>query len=143
MRERLVRAAIDVEVCRGFAYNTAFLASEGTMFGIEGSMTKLFASEAYKKHSRWFLDVAGPEGMLDLSSPGGADGRATRRTFPPCPGHHDLRRNQRDHAQSDRRRNVGPAAHAVAGLLVSGCLVAGGRGRALRFCPALGDLVSL
>jgi alkylation response protein AidB-like acyl-CoA dehydrogenase len=59
---------IDVEVCRGFAYNTAFLASEGVMFGLEGSMTKLFASEAYKQHTKWFIDMCGPEGMLHLDN---------------------------------------------------------------------------
>ena len=66
VRERVVRALIDVEVCRGFAYNTAFLASEGVMFGVEGSMTKLFASESYKKHSKWFIDMAGADGLLYL-----------------------------------------------------------------------------
>ena len=66
VRERLVRAMIDVEVCRGFAYNTAFLASEGVMFGVEGSMTKLFASESYKKHSKWFIETAGIEGLISL-----------------------------------------------------------------------------
>ena len=66
VRERLVRAMIDVEVCRGFAYNTAFLASEGVMFGVEGSMTKLFASESYKKHSKWFIEMAGIEGLVSL-----------------------------------------------------------------------------
>ena len=66
VRERLVRAMIDVEVCRGFAYNTAFLASEGVMFGVEGSMTKLFASESYKKHSKWFIEMAGIEGLISL-----------------------------------------------------------------------------
>ncbi|MDG1846843.1 MAG: acyl-CoA dehydrogenase family protein [Acidimicrobiales bacterium] len=68
-RERLVRALIDVEVCRGFAYNTAFLASEGAMFGVEGSMTKLFASESYKKHSKWFMDLFGTQGLLSLGNP--------------------------------------------------------------------------
>lgn len=68
VRERLVRSMIDVEVCRGFAYNTAFLASEGVMFGVEGSMTKLFASEAYKQHTKWFIDMCGPEGMLHLDN---------------------------------------------------------------------------
>ncbi len=64
VRERLVRSMIDLEVCRGFALNTAFLASEGAMFGVEGSMTKLFSSESYKKHAGWFVDMAGAEGLL-------------------------------------------------------------------------------
>ena len=63
VRRRLVWTLIDVEVCRSFAYHTAALASEGVMFGVEGSMTKLFASEAYKKHCSWFLDLMGAEGL--------------------------------------------------------------------------------
>jgi len=34
------------------------------MFGVEGSMTKLFSSENYKKHCRWFHDMLGAEGLL-------------------------------------------------------------------------------
>ena len=64
VREQLVRSMIDLEVCRGFALNTAWLASEGVMFGVEGSMTKLFASETYKKHAGWFVAMAGAEGLL-------------------------------------------------------------------------------
>ncbi len=69
VREKLIRAMIDVEVCRGFAYHTASLASEGVMFGVEGSMTKLFSSESYKKHCRWFHDMLGPEGLLTHDEP--------------------------------------------------------------------------
>lgn len=68
VRERLVRAMIDLEVCRGFALHTAWLASEGVMFGVEGSMTKLFASESYKKHAGWFIEMAGAEGLLGEES---------------------------------------------------------------------------
>ncbi|MDE0162202.1 MAG: acyl-CoA dehydrogenase family protein [Acidimicrobiaceae bacterium] len=70
VRHKLVRAMIDVEVCRSFAYHTAALASEGAMFGVEGSMTKLFASESYKKHCGWFLDMMGAEGLLTRDDPG-------------------------------------------------------------------------
>jgi len=70
VRHKLVRAMIDVEVCRSFAYHTAALASEGAMFGVEGSMTKLFASESYKKHCGWFLDMMGAEGLLTHEDPG-------------------------------------------------------------------------
>jgi alkylation response protein AidB-like acyl-CoA dehydrogenase len=45
------------------------LASEGAMFGVEGSMTKLFASESYKKHSKWFIDMFGTQGLLRLGNP--------------------------------------------------------------------------
>ena len=69
VRQTLVRALIDVEVCRGFAYHTASLASEGVMFGVEGSMTKLFASESYKRHCREFQDMLGVEGLLTHHEP--------------------------------------------------------------------------
>ena len=76
VRHKLVRAMIDVEVCRSFAYHTAALASEGAMFGVEGSMTKLFASESYKKHCAWFLDLMGADGLLTHDDPGAhMDGR--------------------------------------------------------------------
>ena len=69
VRHKLVRALIDVEVCRSFAYHTAALASEGAMFGVEGSMTKLFSSESYKKHCAWFLDMMGADGLLTHDDP--------------------------------------------------------------------------
>ncbi len=69
VRKQLVSALIDVEVCRGFAYHTAALASEGTMFGVKGSMTELFASESYKKHCRWFLDLMGADGLVTHADP--------------------------------------------------------------------------
>ncbi len=69
VRQRLIEAMIDVEVCRSFAYHTAALASEGAMFGVEGSMTKLFASESYKKHCSWFRDMMGAGGLLTHDDP--------------------------------------------------------------------------
>ncbi len=70
VREQIVRAMIDLEVARGFAYKTAFLASQGVMFGVDGSMLKLFVAEAYKKHTQWFLEMLGSEGLLSLDTPG-------------------------------------------------------------------------
>ena len=76
VRDKLVQAMIDVEVCRSFAYHTAALASQGEMFGVEGSMTKLFASETYKRHCAWFLDMMGADGLLTHDDPGAhMDGR--------------------------------------------------------------------
>ena len=69
VRARLVRAMIDVEVCRSFAYHTASLAEQGAMFGVEGSMTKLFASERYKRHCAWFLDMMGTDGLVNHHDP--------------------------------------------------------------------------
>lgn len=69
VREKLLRALIDVEVCRGFAYHCADLAHRGEMFGVEGSMTKLFASETFKRHCREFHDLMGEHGLLTHESP--------------------------------------------------------------------------
>ncbi len=35
-------------------------------------MTKVFATEAYQKASRWFLQAAGPAGLLQFHEPGAA-----------------------------------------------------------------------
>lgn len=64
LREQLIRAMIDIEACRLLAYRTAALASSGEQFGVEGSMTKLFASEKYQQHCEWFLNMQGPQGLL-------------------------------------------------------------------------------
>ncbi len=69
VREKLIRAMIDVEVCRGLAYHTASLAAGGEMFGVEGSMTKLFASESYKRHCREFQDLMGADGLRTHADP--------------------------------------------------------------------------
>lgn len=73
VRERLVRAMIDVEACRVLAYRTAAIAAAGGQFGVEGSMTKLFASERYQQHCDWFLDMQGPEGLLRWGTPEAPD----------------------------------------------------------------------
>ena len=73
IRERLVRAMIDVEACRALAYRTAAIAAAGGQFGVEGSMTKLFSSERYQQHCDWFLDMQGPEGLLRWGTPEAPD----------------------------------------------------------------------
>ena len=35
-------------------------------------MTKVFATEAYQKASRWFQEMAGAEGLLQFDEPGAA-----------------------------------------------------------------------
>lgn len=69
IREHIVRAQIDIEVCRVFAQHTASLAAEGAPFGVDGSMTKLFASESYKRATDWLADMMGPEAMLRHENP--------------------------------------------------------------------------
>ena len=85
VRHKLVRAMIDTEVCRSFAYHTAALASEGAMFGVEGSMTKLFASESYKRHCGWFLDMMGADGLLTHDDDGAHMGGRVEEHFRHAP----------------------------------------------------------
>ena len=72
VREHLARIAIDNEVARLLTQRCAWIAATGGLPGLEGSMTKVFASEAYQKASRWLLQAAGPAGLLQFHEPGAA-----------------------------------------------------------------------
>ena len=72
VREKLARVAIDNHVSALLTQRSAWIAASGGLPGLEGSMTKLFASEAYQKASRWFQEMAGAEGLLQFDEPGAA-----------------------------------------------------------------------
>ncbi len=72
VREKLARVAIDNHVSALLTQRSAWIAASGGMAGLEGSMTKLFSSEAYQKASRWFQEMAGAEGLLQMQQPGAA-----------------------------------------------------------------------
>ncbi len=72
VREKLARVAIDNHVAALLTQRSAWIAASGGLPGLEGSMTKVFASEAYQKASRWFQEMAGAEGLLQLQQPGAA-----------------------------------------------------------------------
>jgi alkylation response protein AidB-like acyl-CoA dehydrogenase len=74
VREKLARVAIDNHVSALLTQRSAWIAASGGLPGLEGSMTKLFASEAYQKASRWFQEMAGAEGLLQMQQPGAAAG---------------------------------------------------------------------
>jgi alkylation response protein AidB-like acyl-CoA dehydrogenase len=63
IRETLSRLAIDNEVAELLTMRTAWVASTGALPGVEGSMTKLFASEAYQRAAERLGDLAGPAGL--------------------------------------------------------------------------------
>jgi alkylation response protein AidB-like acyl-CoA dehydrogenase len=63
VREQLARLAIDNEVCELLTMRTAWVASTGALPGLEGSITKLFASEAFTRAADRFGDLAGPQGL--------------------------------------------------------------------------------
>ena len=64
MRERLVRLAIDNEVTDLLAGRAAWVAATGRLPGTEGAACKLFATEAFTRAASWFLDIAGPDGLV-------------------------------------------------------------------------------
>jgi alkylation response protein AidB-like acyl-CoA dehydrogenase len=75
VREVLARTRIDVEVAWLLAQHTAWIAASGALPSVEGSMTKLFASETYQRAADEWQDVAGAPGLLDMDAPGSmADG---------------------------------------------------------------------
>lgn len=72
VREKLARVAIDNHVAALLTKRSAWIAASGGLPGLEGSMTKLFASEAYQQASRWFQEMAGAEGLLQFGQPAAA-----------------------------------------------------------------------
>jgi alkylation response protein AidB-like acyl-CoA dehydrogenase len=72
VREKLARVAIDNHVSALLTQRSAWIAASGGLPGLEGSMTKVFSSEAYQKASRWFQEMAGAEGLLQMHEPGAA-----------------------------------------------------------------------
>ncbi len=72
IRERLVRIAIDNEVAQLLTQRCATMAARGDLPGLEGSMAKVFSTEAYQKGSRMLLEASGPAGLLQFHQPGAA-----------------------------------------------------------------------
>jgi alkylation response protein AidB-like acyl-CoA dehydrogenase len=68
--ERVARIAIDEEVARLLMMRMRWLAESGQLPGVEGSMQKLFSTEAGQRHYQDTLDVLGAEGLL---APGAVD----------------------------------------------------------------------
>jgi len=68
--DRIGRMAIEAEVARLLAMRIGWMADRGEMPGVEGSMAKLYKSEADQRHHRDALDVLGADGLL---APGAAD----------------------------------------------------------------------
>lgn len=71
-RERMARAAIDMQVASLLTQRSAWIAASGGSPGLEGSMTKVFSAEAYQRISRWTQETAGPLGLLQFHESGAA-----------------------------------------------------------------------
>ena len=72
LRERMAQVAIDAQVSDLLTQRTVWTAATGRPPGTEGSMAKVFATEAYQRHARWAQAAAGPEGLLGLGAEGAA-----------------------------------------------------------------------
>jgi alkylation response protein AidB-like acyl-CoA dehydrogenase len=64
-RAALARIAITNEVGRLLALRTVATHADGRVPVVEGSMTKLFTTEAMQRAVETFIDLNGPEGILD------------------------------------------------------------------------------
>jgi alkylation response protein AidB-like acyl-CoA dehydrogenase len=69
VRARLGRAAAENEVTTLFCRRSAWIQASGGAPGVEGSMSKLFASEALTRQSADFVDLLGPDGIRSPSDP--------------------------------------------------------------------------
>jgi alkylation response protein AidB-like acyl-CoA dehydrogenase len=70
LRDALARAAIDAEVAKLFGYRLAWMAMDGKIGHVEGSMAKLFGSERFNRDASALLDAVGPTALLTADSPG-------------------------------------------------------------------------
>ena len=74
---RLGRAAAENEVTTLMCRRSAWVTETGRLPGVEGSMSKLFASEALTRQSADFMDLLGPDGIRSQGDPlAPADGAA-------------------------------------------------------------------
>jgi alkylation response protein AidB-like acyl-CoA dehydrogenase len=69
VRTRLARVAIDNEVGRLLAYRMVWVSSQDRLPIVEGSMAKLFATEAFRAASSDLLDLVGAAGVLHHEDP--------------------------------------------------------------------------
>jgi alkylation response protein AidB-like acyl-CoA dehydrogenase len=74
VKARLGRAAAENEVTLLLARRCAWLQSSGALPGVEGSMAKLFASEALTRQSADFVDMLGPDGVRADGDPAAVAG---------------------------------------------------------------------
>jgi alkylation response protein AidB-like acyl-CoA dehydrogenase len=73
---RLGRAAAENEVSSLLARRSAWIQSVGGLPGVEGSMAKLFASEALTRQGGDFMDMLGPDGVRSKGDPTAIEGGA-------------------------------------------------------------------
>lgn len=72
VRERMAQIAIDAQVAELLTRRTVWTAATGRPPGTEGSIAKVFATEAYQHHARWAQATAAPDSLLGFHQPGAA-----------------------------------------------------------------------
>ncbi len=72
VRERLARVAIGNEVSNLLGWRAAWMAAEGTLPGVEGTMAKLFTTEHYQFAANELVDALGVEGLRRHGDPSAA-----------------------------------------------------------------------
>jgi len=81
VRARLGRAAAENEVSTLLARRCAWMQDAGILPGVEGSMAKLFASEAITRQSADFVDMLGPDGIRSEGDPTAVEGGAAEYAY--------------------------------------------------------------
>jgi alkylation response protein AidB-like acyl-CoA dehydrogenase len=69
VQARLGRAAAETEISLLLSRRCAWMENSGALPGVEGSMAKLFASEALTRQSADFVDMLGPDGLRGDGDP--------------------------------------------------------------------------
>ena len=69
VRERLARIAVGDEVSNLLGWRAAWMAAEGTLPGVEGTMAKLFTTEHYQWAANELVDALGAEGVRRHGDP--------------------------------------------------------------------------
>ena len=85
VREQLAWIAITNEVGRLLALRTVATHAEGRVPVVEGSMTKLFTTEAMQQVVSSLLDIVGPEGLIADGSPAAIAGGVFERAYRHAP----------------------------------------------------------
>jgi alkylation response protein AidB-like acyl-CoA dehydrogenase len=81
VRARLGRAAAENEVSVLMARRSAWVHDSGRLPGVEGSMAKLFSSEALTRQSAAFVDMLGPDGIRSMGDATSTTGGAAEYAF--------------------------------------------------------------
>ena len=110
VRSRLAQAAIDIEVSDLLGMRAGWMHQVGQRPLVEGSMAKVYSSEAFSRVASELLDIFGPASLQTGSRTGRRDPGQDRARLPPQPGDPDLCRYQRDPPEYHRRGWVGASS---------------------------------